>query len=245
MIKRAFAAVVRVLESLIDEACASSVPEPIAIAVEPISPSLDWAGDEHAWMGTYTGGKFWPLAPRPQDVNIEDIAHALSMICRYGGHCVRFYSVAEHSVLVSEAVERLAREAHYSERDVAHTALCALIHDAPEAYLGDMIRPLKHQPEMSAFRDADALVDSAIAQALQLWPLVDVLPYASDLIRVADDSILIDEVTQLLADPSEHLKTARMSALTSLGVAIAALAPLDAERAFLDRYRTLRDRMRA
>jgi hypothetical protein len=49
------------------------------------------------WIQTYTGKKFWPLDPRPEDVDIEDIAHALAMQCRFGGHCLRFYSNAEHS----------------------------------------------------------------------------------------------------------------------------------------------------
>ncbi len=53
------------------------------------------------WMQTATGRQFWPMDPRPHEVFIEDIAHALSMICRFGGHCRRFYSVAEHSVLIS------------------------------------------------------------------------------------------------------------------------------------------------
>lgn len=53
------------------------------------------------WMQTYTGRQFWPLDPLPEDVFIEDIAHALSMQCRYAGHVTRFYSVAEHSVLIA------------------------------------------------------------------------------------------------------------------------------------------------
>lgn len=56
------------------------------------------AGD---WMQTFTGRQFWPMDPRPEDLDILDIAHALSLLCRFGGHCQRFYSVAEHSVHVS------------------------------------------------------------------------------------------------------------------------------------------------
>ena len=55
------------------------------------------------WMQTATGGVFWPVDPRPEDVEIEDIAHALSLICRYCGHVREFYSVAQHSVLVARA----------------------------------------------------------------------------------------------------------------------------------------------
>lgn len=53
------------------------------------------------WMQTYGGMKFWPLDPDPDRIIIEDIAHALSNICRYGGHARKFYSVAEHSIHVS------------------------------------------------------------------------------------------------------------------------------------------------
>lgn len=85
---------------------------------------------EGSWMMTYTGRPFYPYDLRPDDFHIEDIAHALSMLCRYGGHCREFYSVAEHSVHVSRLVS-------------PRNALCGLMHDATEAYLVDMPRPIK------------------------------------------------------------------------------------------------------
>ncbi len=81
-------------------------------------------------MQTASGGIYWPLDPRAEEVGIVDIAHALAMICRYGGHCQQFYSVAEHSVHVSRLVP-------------AEHALVALMHDATEAYCADVPRPLK------------------------------------------------------------------------------------------------------
>lgn len=94
------------------------------------------------WMQTYSGKQFWPLAPRVQDVELEDIAHALSNICRFNGHCKRFYSVAEHSLLVLGEVRRMIARGKVTE----HPRLLklALLHDAAEAYLGDIIRPVKH-----------------------------------------------------------------------------------------------------
>ena len=59
-----------------------------------------------SWMQTFTGRQFFPLDPHPNDVDPVDIAHALSLICRYGGHTRRFYSVAEHCVLLSYAPSR-------------------------------------------------------------------------------------------------------------------------------------------
>lgn len=85
------------------------------------------------WMQTYTGRQFWPLDPRPEEIEIEDIAHAIANQCRFAGHCRVFYSVAQHSVLVSLLAgehDRMAMRA-------------ALLHDASEAYVVDVPRPLK------------------------------------------------------------------------------------------------------
>lgn len=82
------------------------------------------------WIQTYTGKAFYPLAPVIEDIDIIDIARSLSMQCRFNGHLDRFYSVAEHSVLLSDIVE-------------PDYALWALLHDATEAYLCDLPRPLK------------------------------------------------------------------------------------------------------
>lgn len=84
----------------------------------------------HPWLQTYSGVKFNPRQPHVSDVRIEDIAHSLANVCRFGGHVIHFYSVAQHSVLISYAVPR-------------PWALQGLLHDSPEAYLGDVVKPLK------------------------------------------------------------------------------------------------------
>lgn len=83
------------------------------------------------------------LAMKPEDFNIEEIAHALSLQCRYNGHTARFYSVAEHSVRVSEAIDRELQDASPTGR--AQLAFEGLMHDAAEAYTGDIVSPLKLQ----------------------------------------------------------------------------------------------------
>jgi uncharacterized protein len=94
------------------------------------------------WIATYTGKKFVPLDPRVEDIDIRDIAHALANVCRFSGHVSSFYSVAQHSVLAAE----------YASPD---NRLGALLHDASEAYICDMSRPVKHDPAMQAYRDAE------------------------------------------------------------------------------------------
>lgn len=105
------------------------------------------------WFQTYTGIKFYPYDPRPEEVFIEDIAHHLSLQCRFYGACREFYSVGQHSILVSSIVSR-------------ENALWGLLHDATEAYLGDMIRPVKLG--MPQYREVEQLVMKAIADRYEL-----------------------------------------------------------------------------
>jgi uncharacterized protein len=92
--------------------------------------------DPGGWIGTFSGTKFWPLEPRYEEISIEDIAHSLSRQCRFNGHCGPFYSVAEHSIEVSRAIP--IKLLHWEE-----VALWGLMHDAAEAYLSDIVRPIK------------------------------------------------------------------------------------------------------
>lgn len=88
-----------------------------------------------SYITTVTGKHFFPLNPNRQDIDIEDIAHALSLICRANGHFRHFYSVAQHSIACAE--EAIARG--YS----LEVTLGCLLHDASEAYLCDVTRPVK------------------------------------------------------------------------------------------------------
>lgn len=95
-----------------------------------------------SYLVTYTGRFIDPINPNPRDINLEDIAHALSSICRFGGHTKLFYSVAEHSVRVADLVSEENR-------------LWAFLHDASEAYFGDLIAPIKHLKDFAFFRDIE------------------------------------------------------------------------------------------
>lgn len=109
---------------------------------------------------TYTGIMFDLLDPKPEMVCIEDIAHSLSMLCRFNGHCNRFYSVAEHSI----EVWRYAIKSSYC--GFGPVARASFLHDASEAYLGDMTRPLKrHIPQ---YQEIEANVEKVIRERFNI-----------------------------------------------------------------------------
>lgn len=112
---------------------------------------------------TVSGRWLDPLAPDPTQIEIGDIAQALANQCRFGGHSRRFYSVAQHSTIVSDVCERRGSS--------AAEALAALLHDAGEAYLVDLPHPLKHRSELGPpYREAERLVEEAIRVRFDLVP---------------------------------------------------------------------------
>lgn len=114
--------------------------------------------DKFDWVGTIetvTGNAVNVIDFQPAMANMEDISHSLSMICRYNGHVPSFYSVAEHSVRVAFYL----RDAGYSPEE----CLTGLLHDASEAYVGDMVRPLKRVPE---FADTHQRLEARICEAI-------------------------------------------------------------------------------
>lgn len=112
--------------------------------------SYDYTPDA-VWIETYSGKKFHLLDPQPDEVCIEDIAHALAMMPRFCGHTQRFYSVAEHSIHVSQTCE-------------SQDALWGLLHDASEAYIADLSRPVKHcTPVGPPYLEVEARIMAAVA----------------------------------------------------------------------------------
>lgn len=136
------------------------------------------------WMQTHSGGRWWPLDPRPGDFRIRDIAHSLALKNRFGGHSRFPISVAIHSVNVSHNVHPAWRRE-------------ALMHDAPEAVVGDMVRPMKHQPEMAGFREAEEANWSAIATQFGL------LGHIPKEVHRADNAVLVAEAAAALNPPTE------------------------------------------
>lgn len=176
------------------------------------------------WMQTFSGRQFWPMDPRPNEIFIEDIAHALANLCRYGGHCLRFYSVAEHSVLMARAVS-------------PENKLWALMHDAAEAYLVDVPRPIKRF--LSGYALTESRIIRRIADRYNLpfnggdgWGPVE-LPIE---VEQADLRILADEKHQNMRQgPSWDL----LDEVQPLGVTLQFWTPEQAEHEFLDTFAEL------
>lgn len=110
---------------------------------------------EAAWIQTYSGRRFNPTKPNPEAIVIQDIAHALSMQCRFSGHCQQFYSVAQHSVLVSHICD-------------FEDARWGLLHDASEAYLVDVPRPLKRSGKFDAYLEFEDRMQKAVCKRFGL-----------------------------------------------------------------------------
>lgn len=144
-----FGVVEIILDTLNKEGSAPAMPEPL-----PDDRDRD-VSVRSDWMQTASGGVFWPLDPRPQDVSLVDIAHALSNVCRFSGHVREFYSVAQHSVLASRLVP-------------PEDAKWALLHDAAEAYLTDLVRPIKHSPGGIWFRRIEANIMRCVCERFGL-----------------------------------------------------------------------------
>ena len=146
-----------------------------------MSPSNVPAIDD-AWLNTVSGKKVSYTDPDPDQIDIQDIAHSLSMICRYNGHIRKFYSVAEHSVWVSKMVPQEGQ-----------LPLWGLLHDAAEAYIGDMVTPLKNvQPQ---YMEVEKILERTIFMVFGLEYDLDVTKPKE--VKEADERMLATETMQL------------------------------------------------
>jgi len=166
------------------------------------------------WIQTYTGKQFFPLEPRYEDIDIRDIAHALANLCRYGGHVETFYSVAQHCVLVSRVVP-------------PELALMGLLHDASEAYLIDVPRPIKHSVGMEGYRAAEKTLQAAIYRKYGLDPDE---PAA---IKTADNQLLRTEQRDLMKPAPVAWQDVRVGALE---MRIDPWSPVGAKFSYMQRF---------
>jgi len=177
------------------------------------------------WIAVCGGGQWFVADPSPEDVRIEDITHALSLVCRFGGHCREFYSVAQHSVIVAD----ILREADPFDYQLQ---MYGLLHDASEAYIGDVVRPLKRSLQL--YRDIEAITQETILRGLGL-------PQPSEeqraKVKAADNVALMTERRDLV----NHGDRAWQNEVEPLPYAIKAVGPGRARTIFQFRYKTLLD----
>jgi len=133
------------------------------------------------WIETYSGGKLHFLNPQPEEIQITDIAHALSLTCRFGGQCKSFYSVAEHSIRVAEIVPPKYK-------------LQALLHDASEAYLPDLPRPIK--AKLPEFKSMELII------LYNIWLRFGIskILRGEKVIKGADNILLATEARDLMSN---------------------------------------------
>lgn len=181
-----------------------------------LDPDTQRNGD---WIQTYTGRAFHYADFRPSDFCIEDIAHALSMECRYGGHTAWHYSVAQHSCHIYDAL--------MDEEEMVRKQ--ALMHDAPEAYIKDLPRPFKAYvgPEYKAIND-------------DIWRAICIKYYIDEImepiVKEIDLRVALDEKACLLSK-SEKEWTGISASFKKLGLQIPEWSPARAKAEFLMRFR--------
>lgn len=138
---------------------------------------------EKTCIATFYRHTFDPTAPKPEDICIEDIAHALSYITRANGHFCAFYSVARHSI--NCALELRARGG------TEKLQLLALLHDSAESYIGDLTRPLRrHLPQFSEF---ERVLQKLIYEK---YATTAVTAAEREQVKLADDCLLYHEFLQ-------------------------------------------------
>jgi len=178
------------------------------------------------WIQTFTGRRFYPLAPRASDVDVCDIAHALAMKCRFTGHCRPFYSVAQHSVCVGRWVDGAGLN--------PRMGMIGLLHDAAEAYLPDVARPIK--PLWPGFAEREAAVLAAVHEALGV-ALPDEAERAA--IKEADGLMMATEGAKFF--PAELWRGWDVPHSAETWFVIEPMSPQAAELEFLREYVRLSD----
>jgi hypothetical protein len=168
------------------------------------------------WIQTFSGRAFHLKEPRVDDIDILDIAHSLAHQCRYGGHSRRFYSVAEHCILLSQVAS-------------VPNKFAALMHDASEAYLLDIPRPLK--PLLTGYQDIERVVMNRIAIKFGFaFPLADE-------VKMLDAAIVSDEREQNMMPMIVDETWGDLP--SALGVNLRFWQPAEASERFLDAFYAL------
>ena len=165
------------------------------------------------YICTYLGNRFYPLEGRIDRVHLEDIAHGLAYQCRFNGQTSEFYSIAQHSLMVADIISQ----------DHPELRLAALLHDASEAYLGDVVKPLKAL--LPDYKDIERRVEEIIAETYGISDIFNPLIKGADMIALATEK---RDLMPHSAEDWSYLK-----GFEPLVEAINAWTPEQAKRTFL------------
>lgn len=166
------------------------------------------------WIQTFSCKKFYIENPKPEDICIEDIAHALSMICRFTGHTKEFYSVSTHSLYVSKMCSK-------------ENQLYGLLHDATEAYIQDLNRPVKRMTQLAGYREVEHNLHKVICNKFGL-PETEPIE-----VKTVDTKMLATEALQFMAPLHKDWSK---QGLEAFDIVIEAATPKVAKHLFLARF---------
>lgn len=194
------------------------------MVIEGKNQTLQMANEITQQMGyitTYTGAHFYPTAPDEKNIHIEDIAHALSYICRGNGHVKNFFSVGQHCI--NCALEAMARG--YSRR----VCLGCLLHDAGEAYMSDVPRPIKvGMPQYKEW-------ENEIIRVVYIKYLGSELTAEEEcLVKQVDDDMLYYDMKVLLGEELDREEPEMMSMFSQEYVPF-----IEVEEQYLELFRQL------
>ncbi len=169
------------------------------------------------YLSTFSGKKFFPFNPHPDQIDIVDIAHGLSLLCRFSGQCPTFFSVAEHSIYVADGLPD-------------NLKLAGLLHDSSEAYLADLPRPVK--VGIPEYKSLEKSVEAVIAQKFNLE-----FPTSASVMR-ADRAVLKHEIFTFFG-AQRYLEDFGEEYQPGVSQHILGFPPKEAEEKFLDLYWSL------
>lgn len=175
------------------------------------------ADTDFNYISTYTNKRFHFMNPFEDEVCIEDIAQALSNMCRYSGHVKKFYSVAEHSVILADFV--------MEKYDNADMALTALFHDASEAYIVDVPSPIK--PYLTNYQEIEDGISKVINKVFNISPMCTI-------IKELDTNIICDEAKVLFKSVPDWVKYYK-----EIGVTLKLYTPDEAREVFMSKFEEL------
>ena len=181
---------------------------------------LDGFDSKESWIQTYSGRRFNPTKPNYQAIVIQDIAHALSMQCRFSGHTKSFYSVAQHSVGVSNLCPK-------------EDQLWGLLHDASEAYLVDIPNPLKRSGKFNTYIEFESQMMDAVCERFNLSKK------EPPSVKRADKQMLVAEADLLMSPLRPDWDTLSLLDDPENIINIQPVSPKEAKTMFLQKFAEL------